>query len=291
MATGTLQPIPAPLGIIDAHAGLLTLPPAGQLLTKVMKVEHLLASIAGNYLHCNRVDSYADFPDADPHDGQHLPADQAANTAAHFERAPAFTAATYYDQCRARTYACCFALGNPDHVWRNYANGGRHGKVGVVFDFQQLRAQLNRHLAPGQAQLLYQGIACKQIFSVNYGVVSYVDWDRQTANEQHLPNPIAYTYLKAERFRPEQELRVSLSAIGIGNFALHDGQFIEFPASLQAPFDFRAAIADGTIRQILIGPDCDGPFLQAELAKFGIAPAPGSDGVAVDPVLEPPPST
>lgn len=283
----TLKPQPAPIGLIEPHAGLLTLPPAGQLLTKVMKVEHFLASIAGSYLHFNRVDSYVDFPDADPHDGQQLPADKVASAAARFERAPAFTAATYYDQCRARTYACCFALGSPDHVWRNYANGGAHGKVGVLFDFQQLRAQVNRHLAPGVAQLIYQGVLCKQIFSVNYGVVTYVDWDRHIANQQHLPNPIVYTFLKAERFRPEQELRVSLSAIGIGNFALNDGTFIEFPASLSAPFDFRAAIADGTIRQILMGPDCDGPFLQAELAKLGIAPVPGSDGCAADPSIEP----
>lgn len=279
---------PEPLGRIEPHAGLLTLPPSGQLLTKIMKVEHLLASIEGSYLHFNRVDSYADFPDADPHDGQQLPADQVANNAARFARAPAFTAATYYDECRARTYACCFALGNPDHVWRNYANGGAHGKVGVVFDFQQMRAQINRHLAPEMARPLYKGIVCKQIFSVNYGVVTYVDWNRHTANEQHLPNPIAYTYLKAEQFRPEQELRVSLSAIGIGNFALNDGTFIEFPASLQAPFDFRTAIATGTVRQILMGPDCDGPFLQAELTKFGIEPAPGSDGGAADPVMKPP---
>jgi hypothetical protein len=41
----TLKPQPAPIGLIEPHAGLLTLPPAGQLLTKVMKVEHFLLRI------------------------------------------------------------------------------------------------------------------------------------------------------------------------------------------------------------------------------------------------------
>ena len=239
-----------------------------------MKVEHLLASIERAYLHFNRVDSYIDFPDADPHDGQQLPADQAANAATRFERAPEFTAATYYDQCRARTYACCFALENADHLWRTFGNGGAYGNVGVVFDFQKLREHLNRHLAPGQAQLLYQGVACKQIFSVNYGVVEYVAWDRHRANAEHLPNPIRYTYLKASRFSVEKELRISLSAVGIGNFALNDGEFIVFSTSLQVQFDLRAAIAGGAIQQILLGPDCDATFLHAELARLGIGPAP-----------------
>ena len=234
-----------------------------------MKVEHLLASIERAYLHFNRVDSYMDFPDADPHDGQQLPADRAANAATRFERAPEITAATYYDQCRARTYACCFALENTDHLWQTYGNGGRYGKVGVVFDFQKLRENLNRHLAPGQAQFLYQGVACKQIFSVNYGVVEYVAWDRHRANAEHLPNPIRYTYLKASCFSVEKELRISLSAIGIGNFALNDGRFLDFPTSLPVQFDLRAAIASGAIQKILLSPDCDATFLHAELDRLG----------------------
>jgi hypothetical protein len=60
-------------------------------------------------------------------------------------------------------------------------------------------------------------------------------------------------------------------------FTLDDGSIMEFPAILQAPFDFRAAIADGTIKQILGGPDCDAGFLQDELQKLGIVFGPGSD--------------
>ena len=68
--------IPAPLGGVEPHAPLLTIPPDGQLLYKIMSVENLLRSIVGNYLHFNRVDSYSDFPGADPHDGRQLPEDQ-----------------------------------------------------------------------------------------------------------------------------------------------------------------------------------------------------------------------
>ena len=68
--------IPAPLGSVEPHAPLLTIPPDGQLLYKILSVENLLRSIVGNYIHFNRVDSYADFPGADPHDGQQLPKDQ-----------------------------------------------------------------------------------------------------------------------------------------------------------------------------------------------------------------------
>ena len=115
----------------------------------------------------------------------------------------------------------------------------------------------------------YQGVACKQIFSVNYGVVEYVAWDRHRANAEHLPNPIRYTYLKASCFSVEKELRISLSAIGIGNFALNDGRFLDFPTSLPVQFDLRAAIASGAIQKILLSPDCDATFLHAELDRLG----------------------
>ena len=70
---------------------------------------------------------------------------------------------------------------------------------------------------------------------------------------------------------------MSLSAPGIGKFALSDGSTMDFPASLQVAFDFRAAIADGTIRQILCAPDCDSSFLHTELDKLHILPSEGSD--------------
>src|SRR4051812_15875584 len=108
-ASMTADAMPAPEGLIEPHAGLLRQPADGQRLCKVMKTEHLVSSIAESYLHFNCVDRYRDFDTADPHDGAQLPADREVNAAVGFERTPDFTAAHYYDQCRARTYACCFA--------------------------------------------------------------------------------------------------------------------------------------------------------------------------------------
>jgi len=264
----------APLGHIEPHAPILRIPPEDQLLYKVMTIENLLRSITGNYLHFNRVDSYFDFPNADPNDGRQLPLDHPGNAAARFAKLPDYSAAHYYDQSRGRTYACCLSVENSDFIWRNYAKESEKGKVCVVFEFGKLRAMLNQTLAPGNAALIYEGITCHQIFSINYGLVDYVKWDDHQTNEQYLSNPIQYTYLKdAARFSDEKELRISLSAIGIGQFALNDGSMIQFSPTLQLAFDFRAAITAAAIREILLVPDSDSSFLTGELAKLRIESA------------------
>lgn len=268
--------IPTPLGSVEPHAHLLKVPPDRQLLYKIMSVEDLLRSIKRNYLHFNRVDRYTDFSGADLHDGQQLPEDQKRNARARFEKAPDFSAADYYDQSRARTYACCFSLENSDLIWEKYAKDSAKGKVCVVFGFGRLRETVNRTLQPGNAALEYNGNRCHQIFSVNYGIVEYVKWKNHQANTKYLPNPIKYTYLKDKKYAEEKELRISLSATGIGQFALEDGSTMEFPASLQLTFNFRAAIADQqTIQKIEYAPDCDSDFLQAELHKLRIVPSKG----------------
>lgn len=269
------QAVPAPMGAVEPHAALLRQPAGGQLLYKVMRAEYLIDSIAGSSLHFNRVDSYRDFDGADLQDGAQLPADRPGNASVGFQKAPEFKAADYYDQCRARTYACCFALENDDHLWESYGSGGTRGKVAVVFDFAWLRQHINAQLAPDVAKLYWQGVPCRQIFSINYGIVDYVDWDQHQLNAEHLPNPILYTYLKAVRFSAERELRVSLSTIGMGKLAFGD-QVMDLPTSLQAPCDFRAGLAEGGVRSIEIGPDCDVTWLEAELAKLGIGRAPAS---------------
>jgi hypothetical protein len=242
-----------------------------------MTIENLLRSATGNYLHFNRVDSYTDFPTADENDGRQLPKDQPANAAARFENAPDFSAAHYYDQSRARTYSSCFSTKNSDYIWNNYGNGSKKGKVCVVFEFGKLRALLNRALNHEGATFLCEGNVCRQIFSVNYGLVNYVDWDSHRTNERYLSNPILYTYIKdATRFCKENELRISLSAIGIGQFALKDGTLIQFPPSLQFGFDFREAIANAAIREILLAPEADSGFLAEELRKLRIETASSS---------------
>lgn len=265
------QHIPALLGSVEPHTPLLNVPPDGQLLYKVMTVENLLRSIVDNYLHFNRVDSYPNLPGVDPHDGQQLPKDQQGNAGTRFEKAPDFSAADYYDQSRARTYACCFSLENSDFVWNNYGKGSAKGKVCVIFEFGRLRAMLNQTLQPGNAALEYDSSPCPQIFSINYGIVKYVERDTHQTNQEYLQNPITYTYLKDKRrFAEEKELRISLSASGIEQFPLNDGSTMQFSSSLQLDFDFRAAIADHTIQQILRAPDSDSGFLQEELHKLGI---------------------
>jgi len=234
----------------------------------MMTIDNLLRSVMSAYLHFNRVDSYSDRG-ADPHDGQQLTKDQQGNARAKFEKSPDFSMADYYDQSRSRTYACCFSLENSDFIWKNYANGSDRGKVCIVFDFAKLREALNLRLRSGSAVLEYRGIRCEQFFSVNYGIVEYVDWAIYQANALYLPNPIKYTYLKDMKFSEEKELRVSLSALGIGQFVV-DGSKMEFPRHLQMAFDFRAAIADGTIKEILSARDSDAGFLKTELHRLRI---------------------
>src|SRR5208283_649733 len=254
------------LGSIEPLAGRLDIPSNGQLLYKTMKVENLLLSIAESYLHFNRVDSYLDFPGADQHDGRQLPTDLLGNAMAKFEKAPNFSMALYYDQSRSRTYACSLSLENSASIWK-------YGKVCVVFDFAKLRAMLNHTLQPGHAALSYRGNRCHQIFSINYGIVKYVEWEQYQANARYFPNPIEYTYLKdKEKFFQEKELRICLSALGMGQFTLNDGCAMEFPASLRMTFDFRAAMTDGTIRKILYAPACDRASLYTELRKQRIEP-------------------
>ena len=94
------------------------------------------------------------------------------------------------------------------------------------------------------------------------------------ANGKRLPNPIPYTYLKDKtKFSEEKEFRISLSAIGMGEFALKDGSNLHFPASLYVPFPFKTAIRDGTLRPMLCAPDTDIDFLYAELNKLHITAA------------------
>jgi hypothetical protein len=270
-------PFDLTLGAIEPHAAMLTAPPAGQLLYKIMTVENLLRCVGGGYLYFNRVDGYKDFPNADRHDGEQLQQDRAANSAARFEKAPDFSGADYYDRCRNRTYACCFSLENSDHIWREYGNDSPHGKVGIAFDFSKLRAAINETMEVKNG-LVYRGEPCKQIFSVNYGVVDYLSWEDARENIERMPNPIRYTYIKDQSYADERELRIALSAIGMGHFVLADGTKMEFPTGLELGFDFRQAVADGTITEIFPGPGSDLDFLRDELAKLGIK-AVDSDGL------------
>ena len=235
--------------------GLLRLPEAGQLLYKIMKVEDLLSSICGSYLHFQRVDSYKDSPNADPHDGQQLDRDLARNTASIFEKTADFSLADYFDRSRARTYACCFSMENSDYIWHSYGNGSAVGKVCLAFQSDRLLAKLNYIMQSEAAAFEYHGVGytnylfihggvrCGPIFSLNYGEVS-----TSTAKPTKLMRvTLSNTYIKDKRrFSEEQEFRVSLSVPGMGRFVVAETQ-MDFPPSLQMQFDYHAAFADGTI--------------------------------------------
>jgi hypothetical protein len=231
-----------------------------------MSVENFLRSVEGSYLHFNRVDSYPDIPD----DGAQVPADRPSNAAAKFEKAPSFSAEDYYDRCRSRTYACSFSLEDTEHTWRTYGNGGARGKLGVVFVFAKLRATLNRTLQSNGVILEHGGTLLRQMFSINYGLIEYVDW--ATYGTGSMPNPITYAYLKDKRnYFDDKELRISLSAIGMGKMVLEDGREFHFPPHLHMKFDFRTAFANGTILEIVSGPDCDSAFVEAELRRLRVS--------------------
>ena len=261
---------PSAFGGIETHAGLLTRPDEGQELFKLMKIEHMLNCLDHSYLFFNRIDSYSDFPGADAHDGEQLPLDRSGNASAKFAKDPSYAAEHYYDESRRRTYACCFAMKNLDFLWSNYAGSVVEEKLCIVFAFEKLRARINSVFAQGAGVVTADGVPCEQIFHVNYGVVQYVEWTAHQANLPHLPHPLEYAHLKDLRFREETEMRITLSALGFGRFVC-GGQPVEFPVSLRVPFEFRAAIADGTIKELLFAPESDQTRIATELAKRHIS--------------------
>lgn len=261
-------------GSIEPHASLLTRPSDDQRLYKIVTVENLLRSIEGHYLHFNRVDQYADFPGHDLHDGEQLPRDRPGNMQSKSVFSPDYSIADYYDCARSRTYACCFSLepiADSSPMWKSYggAINGSHGKVCLVFEFGKLRAQIDRLLSNG-SNLLVGDNRCHQIFSINYGNIEYVEWAGHQANVSRLPNPIQYTYLKDKTFENEREHRISLSALGIGEFSSRrSGGILSFPPSLTLDFNFKQAASDLTLQRLLCAPDCDISFLHSELRKLG----------------------
>lgn len=260
-----------PLGQIEPHAPLLSQPAPGQRLYKVMSVEDLIQSVEGGYLHFNRVDRYADFPKADANDGAELPLDQSSNQNSTFEKAPTFSLSDYYARSRGRTYACCFSLENSDHIWNSYGRGGTKGQVGLELDFEKLRQRLNSGLSGGAA-LMYGNQRCHQMFSINYGEVTYVDRKTHQANTEHLPNPIEYAYLKDASYAEDRELRITLSAAGMGHFQLVNGQEIDFSPSLQLEFDLKGALDDRRTIIVWTGSTTNVHYLKAEFARLKINP-------------------
>ena len=256
----------------EPHERLLTQPSDHQRLYKMMSLENFHRSLTESYLNFKRVDSYTDFSGADIYDGDQLPSDKDANESARFDKQPSFRCADYYAISRSRTYACCFSLENSDFIWENYGSGDTKGKICVVFEFRRLRTVLNRTMEQslGATSLMYSGVPCRQIFSINYGMCKYVDRNTYSRDSPYLANPIDYAYLKDSKYAAERELRISLSALGLGHFVLNDGTRMEFPTALRFGFDFESAIMNEVIVELLYSSDCAVPFLMEELRHIGI---------------------
>lgn len=261
-----------PLGSVEPHRLLLDQPPIGQLVYKVMSTENFARCVEGKYLYFNRVDSYKDFPNADAHDGEEFPADRERSQLVGFQKAPEFTISHYYRQSRERTYACCLSMENSAFIWSEYGTGGARGKIGLTFDFDKLRAMLNRNIqqAIDHDLLMCGDIKCHQIFSINYGLVRYVDRENHTAIDTHLVNPMTYIFLKDQRFKEEIELRISMSALGIGHFAIHGGQRLQFSAGLPVHFDFREAFETGVIKRLDASSPDDRDWLNSQAGQSGL---------------------
>jgi len=196
-----------------------------------------------------------------------------------FEKAPTYTLDKYYDCARARTYACCFSLEHSSYIWEHYAPD--RDAVCLAFNFDKLRHRLN---ATMQASLDNSGLLMqgenhfRQLFSINYGVVEYVDKSAHALHPVRLANPIQYTFLKdKERYASENELRVALSALGVGQFVLNNGARMAFPPILQMHFDYREAFSARAITEILCPPNfVDAQHvdtLRGEMEKLRMIPA------------------
>ncbi|MBV9152552.1 MAG: hypothetical protein JO204_12330, partial [Alphaproteobacteria bacterium] len=238
-----------PLAHVEPHEQLLKQPADAQKLYKIVRVPYLIDMLKRNYLYFQRVDKYTD----DTYDGEQLPLDREQNEQFRFEKSPDFTVARYHDSSRGRTYACCFSIEESEYLWEEY--GKHRDVVCLVFEFGKLRQVLNRTLRDSiEHELLVQGDRrLKQMLSINYGIVEYISRDEARLNISRIANPIQYTFLKEKRkYEKEQELRISLSALGVGNFD------VEFPNSVEMGFDYKTAFAEGIIEQIDTKPGyCD----------------------------------
>jgi hypothetical protein len=117
---------------------------------------------------------------------------------------------------------------------------------------------------------MYGAIRCHQIFSVNYGLVKYVDRSELTLNSVCYQIRLSIVISKISSTAKRESFGFTLSALGMSHFILNDGGYLQFVPALQFFFDFRAAIADSTIIEILYSPDCDIGFLEdnCESSRF-----------------------
>jgi len=226
---------------VESHKNLLEQVSDETMLYKIVSFENFCKMLEGNYLHFNRVDNYID----DKNDSNQPEQERLMNEKFFFEKDPNFTLRNYYEGCRKRSYACCFSLDIPkaDH-WKEYGGKEPEKAVCLVMNFGKLKSLLN-------------------IFHLNYGVVKYGSFVNDIISHTIRPNPIEYVYFKDSKYKKERELRISLSALGIGRIQISDGQLFDFPDSIAFGFNLNQALNFGAISHIEIA---DKDFLP-ELSK------------------------
>ncbi len=226
-----------PLGSVEPHELLLEQPKI--LIYKFIKLDYFVQSVNNSYLHFNRINSYKDFDNADVDDGDQLPKDREIHSQAKFIKSPNYNLTNYYDAARSRSYACCFTIKKNKDMFTKY------GDICVVFEFGKLRKALNKII--DFSYLVQNKNIYLPIFDIHYGYVQYCNRQQHSMSAS---NPIKYLYLKDTKYKNEHELRVSLSAIGIGEFS-----DIIFTESLRLQFDFQDAIDHQIIQKIICDKD------------------------------------
>lgn len=229
---------------IEPHHYLLKKPQPDSLLYKIIPSDYFINMLEDNYIYFRRVDTYHDdIRDSDqPDEDKHL------SEKSKFENATNYSGKDYYNDCRARTYACCFSTENTPHLWGHYS-GSNNSATCLAFNSSRLIDFLNTRI--NETLLKNVGAPLSHLFYINYGLVTYGDLNSQCMGEL-LPTPIQYVYFKdANKYSEEKEFRISLSChIPMGKIKLTDGSFFNFPESLQISFDFIQAINLHVIEKI-----------------------------------------
>lgn len=241
--------------LVESHKNLLKQIDDETLLYKVVPFEFFLKMLERNYLYFTRVDTYVD----DKKDSDQPEQERLRNEQIYFEKDPDFTLRKYYEECRRRTYACCFSLDVPNEGhWKRYGGEESEKAVCLVMNFGKLKLLLNdtferaRLVIDNSIVLENHADGFSQIFHLNYGVVKYGDFANDVVSVGAWPNPLEYAYFKDENYREENELRISLSAVGMGKIILPYGKLLNFPESIRLEFSFDRAVSCGALSHIEI---------------------------------------